>query len=142
MLDALRESGQEENTMVSVMSDHGAPFPNGKTTTYDASLQVPLIVRFPGVARKGVVNNAMFPGIQYQNATDLWASPTWQSIRRAGNTAMIGKRPVLKSLHPDTDEFYDLENDPQEVNNLKIGTTSRYVGGVAASYQRISERDE
>ena len=190
MLDALRESGQEENTLVIVMSDHGAPFPNGKTTTYDAGLHVPLIVRCPGVGKQGVVNNAMtnwadimpsilewtgvkgpdyplhgrswmpilgetnpagwdrvyfshtfhevidyypmrgirtrrykyihnlFPGIQYQNATDLWASPTWQSIRRAGKTAMIGKRPVLKFLHRENEELYDLENDPQEVNNL------------------------
>ena len=190
MLDVLRESGQEENTLVIVMSDHGAPFPNGKTTAYDTGLHVPLIVRCPGLEEKGIVNHAMtnwtdimpsilewtgvkgpdyplhgrswlpvlgqphpagwdrvcfshtfhevidyypmrgirtrrykyihnlFPGLQYQNATDLWASPTWQSIRKQGKAAMLGKRPVTKFLHRDRDELYDLENDPDEVRNL------------------------
>jgi N-sulfoglucosamine sulfohydrolase len=190
MLDVLRDSGQEENTLVIVMSDHGAPFPNGKTTAYDAGLHVPLIVRCPGMKQRGVVNNAMtnwadimpsilewtqvkgpdyplqgrswmpilgetnpagwdriyfshtfhevidyypmrglrtrqykyihnlFPGIQYQNATDLWASPTWQSIRKEGKSAMLGKRPVLQFLHRDREELYDVERDPEEVNNL------------------------
>jgi N-sulfoglucosamine sulfohydrolase len=31
---------------------------------------------------------------------------------------MLGKRPVMKFLHRDNEELYDLENDPQEVNNL------------------------
>ena len=31
---------------------------------------------------------------------------------------MIGKRPVVKFLHRDNEELYDIDNDPQEVNNL------------------------
>ncbi len=31
---------------------------------------------------------------------------------------MIGKRPVMKFLHRDNGELYDLENDPNEVNNV------------------------
>ena len=57
MMDALREAGQIDNTMVLIMSDHGAPFPNAKTTAYDAGLRVPLIVRCPEA--RGVVNGAM-----------------------------------------------------------------------------------
>ena len=190
MLDVLKESGQADNTLVIVMSDHGAPFPNAKTTTYDAGLHVPLIVRRPGMRERGLANHAMtnwadimpsilewtgvkgpdyplhgrswmpvleetnpqgwdrvyfshtfhevidyypmrgvrtrrykyihnlFPGLQYQNATDLWASPTWQSMRKHGRNAMLGKRPVMKFLHRDREELYDVENDPDEVRNL------------------------
>ena len=59
MLDALRESGQEENTLVIVMSDHGAPFPNAKTNCYDAGLHVPLIVRNPQMNARGITNEAL-----------------------------------------------------------------------------------
>jgi N-sulfoglucosamine sulfohydrolase len=59
MLDVLREAGQANNTLVLIMSDHGAPFPNGKTNAYDAGLRVPLIVRCPSLGQRGVVNEAM-----------------------------------------------------------------------------------
>jgi N-sulfoglucosamine sulfohydrolase len=190
MLDVLQASGQAEDTLVIVMSDHGAPFPNAKTTTYDAGLHVPLIVRKPGMHERGLANHALtnwtdimpsilewtgvqgpdyplhgrswlpileqaqpegwdrvyfshtfhevidyypmrgvrtrrykyihnlFPSLQYQNATDLWASPTWQSMRKQGRTAMLGKRPVVKFLQRDREELYDVENDSDEVRNL------------------------
>ncbi|HEY3837137.1 MAG TPA: sulfatase [Bryobacteraceae bacterium] len=190
MLDVLRESGQADNTMVLVMSDHGAPFPNGKTTTYEAGLHVPLIVRCPAVAEHGVTNHALtnwadimpsilewtgvkgpdyalhgrswlpilggtdpagwdrvyfshtfhevvdyypmrgvrtreyryihnlFHQVQYPQATDLWASRTWQSIRKQGPHAMAGKRSAQAFLHRDPEELYDMRKDPDEVNNL------------------------
>ena len=190
MLDVLRESGQAENTMVLVMADHGAPFPNGKTTAYEAGLHVPLIVRCPEVKERGVVNHALtnwadimpsilewtgvkgpeyalhgrswlpilgqsdpagwdrayfshtfhevidyypmrgvrtreykyihnlFHQVQYPQATDLWASKTWQSVRKQGPNAMAGKRSAKAFLHRDAEELYDIRKDPDEVHNL------------------------
>ena len=190
MLDVLREAGQADNTLVLIMSDHGAPFPNAKTNAYDAGLHVPLIVRSPDLGQRGVVNDAMtnwadimpsilewtgvkapnyalhgrswmpilgqsnsagwdrvyfshtfhevidyypmrgvrtreykyihnlFPHATYPHATDLWASLTWQSILRQGPGAKVGKRPVERYLHRDTEELYDLRSDPDEVVNL------------------------
>jgi len=190
MLDVLRETGQAENTMVLVMSDHGAPFPNGKTTTYDQGLHVPLIVRCPDLQQRSVTNHAMtnwtdimpsilewtgvegpdyklhgrswmpilgqsdpegwdrvyfshtfhevidyypmrgvrtrdykyihnlFHQAQYPQATDLWASKTWQSVRKQGPDAMAGKRTAQAFLHRDSEELYDVRNDPDEVHNL------------------------
>jgi N-sulfoglucosamine sulfohydrolase len=190
MLDVLRETGQADNTMVLVMSDHGAPFPNGKTTAYEQGLHVPLIVRCPEVQQRGIVNHALtnwadimpsilewtgakgpdyplhgrswmpilgqtnptgwdrtyfshsfhevidyypmrgvrtreyryinnlFHQVQYPQATDLWASKTWQSIRKQGPHAMAGKRSAQAFLHRDAEELYDLRKDPDEVNNL------------------------
>jgi len=189
MLDVLRETGHADDTMVLIMSDHGAPFPGGKTTTYDQGLHVPLIVRCPE-ARRGLVNRAMtnwadimpsilewtgvkgpeyplhgrswmpilgqedpagwdrvyfshtfhevidyypmrgvrtrefkyihnlFHQVQYPQATDLWASKTWQSMRKQGRGAALGKRGVGSFLHRDAEELYDLRKDPYEVTNL------------------------
>jgi N-sulfoglucosamine sulfohydrolase len=198
MLDVLREAGQEQNTMVIVMSDHGAPFPNCKTNCYDGGLHVPLIVRCPEMAHHGIVNNALtnwadiapsvldwtgvradtplhgrswlsileetspsgwdrvyfshtfhevidyypvrgvrtrnfkylhnlFPGLEYPHATDLWASKTWQSLRRQGKTAKLGKRPVLQYLHRQREELYHLRNDSDEVVNLVASADHRTI---------------
>jgi N-sulfoglucosamine sulfohydrolase len=176
--------------MVLIMSDHGAPFPGGKTTAYDAGLRVPLIVRCPEVRPRGVVNHAMtnwadimpsildwtgvkgpeyelhgrswmpilgqenplgwdrvyfshtfhevidyypmrgvrtrvykyihnlFHQVQYPQATDLWASKTWQSMRKQGREAALGQRSVRSFLHREEEELYDTRNDPHEVQNL------------------------
>jgi arylsulfatase A-like enzyme len=54
ILDALRETGQEENTIVVFTSDHGdmagAHELNQKHSLYDESARVPLIIAGPGVA--------------------------------------------------------------------------------------------
>jgi N-sulfoglucosamine sulfohydrolase len=190
MLEVLREAGQAANTLVLVMSDHGAPFPNAKTNVYDAGLRVPLIVRNPELDERGIVNTALtswadimpsilewtgvkgpdyplhgrswlpilgrsnpagwdriyvshtfhevtnyypargvrtreykyihnlYPGLEFPHASDLWASRTWQSIRRSGPGAQVGHRMVEKYLRRDAEELYDVRNDPEEVRNL------------------------
>lgn len=47
MLKVLAESGEADNTLVIVTSDHGMPFPRVKGHNYDASNHVPFIVRWP-----------------------------------------------------------------------------------------------
>lgn len=190
MLDVLRETNQLDNTLVLIMSDHGAPFPNAKTNAYDAGLRVPLIVRCPELQPGGVVNEALtnwaditpsilewtgvkppeyplhgrswlpilgqhrpagwdrvyfshtfheaidyypmrgvrtreykyirnlFSRVTYPHATDLWASPTWQSVRKQGSGGKLGKRAARRYLHRDAEELYDLRSDPDEVTNL------------------------
>lgn len=48
-LDVVSRSGENENTIVVFMSDHGPTFQHGKMTLYDLGLRVPLIVCGPGV---------------------------------------------------------------------------------------------
>jgi N-sulfoglucosamine sulfohydrolase len=190
MLDLLRETKQLDNTLVIFMSDNGMPFPNAKTGPYDAGVHLPLLVRAPGQAKRGLVNNALiswidiaptilgfagaklpsyplhgrnflpileqenpsgwdrvhishtfheitmyyplrgvrtrrykyirnlFPDLSFPFSTDLFASETWQSIRKAGPNARVGRRPVEQYLHRPPEELYDITADPDEVNNL------------------------
>src|SRR5262249_27258571 len=62
--------------------------------------------------------NNLFHQVQYPQATDLWASKTWQSVRKQGPGAMAGKRSAQAFLHRDAEELYDLRQDPDEVHNL------------------------
>jgi N-sulfoglucosamine sulfohydrolase len=59
LVAALKAAGQYENTMIVFTADHGMAFPGAKTTVYEAGLQVPFIVRMPGVKNGGAVNDAM-----------------------------------------------------------------------------------
>jgi N-sulfoglucosamine sulfohydrolase len=51
LLRALEESGEAENTIVILTSDHGLPFPRVKGHNYDMANRIPLVVRGP----KGLV---------------------------------------------------------------------------------------
>ena len=55
--------------------------------------------------------------LDYPFASDLYASPTWQGVLRR-NDKMIGARSVEAYIHRPKEELYDLENDPNEVNNI------------------------
>ncbi|WP_193211246.1 sulfatase family protein [Luteolibacter marinus] len=59
LVEALKEAGQYENTMIIYTADHGMAFPGAKTTVYEAGLKVPFVVRMPGAAAGGIVNDAM-----------------------------------------------------------------------------------
>ena len=59
LLDELEKTGQAENTLVMYIGDHGAQFPRGKGTVYEAALRVPLIVRWPKVAQPGQVRKEL-----------------------------------------------------------------------------------
>lgn len=59
LMDVLRDTGHERDTLVIFLSDNGMPFPGAKTTLYDPGCRLPLIVRAPGVASEGVVSEAL-----------------------------------------------------------------------------------
>jgi N-sulfoglucosamine sulfohydrolase len=54
---------------------------------------------------------------EFPHASDLWGSPSWQTIRN-NKFKMMGKRSVAAYLHRPREELYDLVNDPDELTNL------------------------
>ena len=56
-------------------------------------------------------------GLPYPFATDLYAAPTWRSLVDNGGTH-YGKRSVENYVHRPRFELYDLDADPDEVQNL------------------------
>ncbi|MFW5997091.1 MAG: sulfatase [Lentisphaeria bacterium] len=55
--------------------------------------------------------------LDYSFASDLWASPAWQAVLR-DEAKYFGPRSVEAYVHRPCFELYDLENDPDEINNL------------------------
>lgn len=59
VLDALRDSGRESQTLVLFTSDNGPAFPFAKSTLYDGGVHMPLIVRWPGVVSAASTSDAL-----------------------------------------------------------------------------------
>ena len=55
LLEALKASGQESNTVIAFMSDHGMSFPFAKATIYRNGTWSPLLLKWPGMS-KPVIN--------------------------------------------------------------------------------------
>jgi N-sulfoglucosamine sulfohydrolase len=59
VLDALKESGLEDNTLVIFTTDHGIAFPHMKCNLYDTGIRVALILKYPGNLSKGKAVDAL-----------------------------------------------------------------------------------
>jgi N-sulfoglucosamine sulfohydrolase len=63
LLKQLDESGKASDTLVIYLSDHGAQFSRGKTTSYEGGLRVPMIVRWPKRIKAGLVREELVSSI-------------------------------------------------------------------------------
>ncbi|MHC4442136.1 MAG: sulfatase family protein [Planctomycetota bacterium] len=59
MIEALKETGHWDDTLILYLSDNGPPWPGGKTTVYEPGIRLPLIVRSPDQKKKAVACKAM-----------------------------------------------------------------------------------
>jgi len=62
LLQALKESGLEDNTIVVFLSDHGIAVPFAKTNCYYHSTKTPLMIKWPGVTKAGAVDSEHLVG--------------------------------------------------------------------------------
>lgn len=69
LLDLLDEQGLTPNTLVVFTADNGMPFTGAKGSLYEAGINVPLIVRWPGRVKPGQVRDELI------SLLDL--APTW-----------------------------------------------------------------
>ncbi len=79
-LEALRASGEEGNTIIVFLGDHGPTFQHGKMTLYDLGLRTPMIIRAPGM--KGGLRSSVL-------ASELDIMPTLLDL--------LGLEPVAKT---------------------------------------------
>lgn len=92
VLDALRTSGKESETVVILTTDHGVPFPQMKCNLTDDGIGVALIVRAPGYTKRGTVSDSLVSHIDVVPTICELAglvAPEW-----AQGTSLV---PVLKT---------------------------------------------
>lgn len=93
LLAELKKSGRADNTLVCYIGDHGAQFPRGKGAVYEAALRVPMIVRWPGVAKAGTVREEL--------VSTLDLLPTWLSASGASASSPLSGRDLRPLLGAD-----------------------------------------
>lgn len=59
LINALKETGHWDDTLVLFLSDNGPPFPGAKTTLYEPGVNLPLIVRDPRLKQQGKTCEAL-----------------------------------------------------------------------------------
>ena len=114
ILDAIKEHGFEENTIVIWTTDHGDALAchgghfDKRSYMPEEMLRVPMAVRFPGKMPEGLVSNAL--------VSNLDVAPTM--LDAAGSA--FKKDVDYKYIYNDSqiEELYDLCLDPYEMNNL------------------------
>jgi N-sulfoglucosamine sulfohydrolase len=73
LLEVLKETSRERDTLVIFLSDNGIPFPGAKTTLYDAGIHLPLIVHKPAQKKQDIVNSAMVSWVDVLPTILDWA---------------------------------------------------------------------
>ncbi|MHC4123089.1 MAG: sulfatase family protein [Planctomycetota bacterium] len=60
ILKALKETGQDKNTLIMFLSDNGMAFPFSKTNCYLNSTRTPWIVKWPGKVKPNIIDKRHF----------------------------------------------------------------------------------
>ena len=144
VLEALKQSGRLDNTIVVLWSDHGyhlgEKLITGKNTLWENSTRVPLIFAGPGIA-PGVCERSVelldiYPtltalcqlpapddlegsnlGRFFKDASAVWYLPAI-TTHNQGNHSIRTERWRYIRYADHSEELYDLQNDPEEVHNL------------------------
>ena len=173
MMEALKESGQLENTLVVFTSDQGFAWGQHgfrhKLAPYDATIRSPLIISQPGTIKAGTVCKTPVGGVDLvptffktagielpwkmhghdlspllKNPEAEWSHSVLLSLTArdyGSDTAKVPTDPKVRDLagvpwwvflvdgkykyirtliKGETEELYDLEQDPEELNNLAL----------------------
>jgi arylsulfatase A-like enzyme len=59
VLDAIRETGLDDNSVIVFTTDHGIAFPNMKCHLYDTGIGVALMIKYPGNPGAGTATDAL-----------------------------------------------------------------------------------
>ena len=154
VVDALDASAYAENTLVLFASDHGFHLGEKdhwyKSTLWERSTHVPLIVRGPGIEAGTVCDRPVSlldvyptlldlaglpprPELEGASLTQLLRDPKAEPGRHAGITYLEGNHAVRRGkwlyirYRDGTEELYDRESDPGEHANLASEDSLRAV---------------
>jgi N-sulfoglucosamine sulfohydrolase len=97
LLDAVRDTGHSDDTLVIYLSDNGRPFPGAKTTLYDDGIHLPLIIASPTQGKRGVRNNALVSWVDIAPTILQWAGVLPPPTQRFAGRSIL---PILEQSDP------------------------------------------
>ncbi|TGV00252.1 sulfatase-like hydrolase/transferase [Flavivirga rizhaonensis] len=147
IMESLKINGLYENSIIVFMSDHGINFGEngvaGKVCIYDVSAKAPLIIMGPGIPKHvkkegrvylqdiyptllDLIGNKIPNYIDFKSLKPILLNNSEENLYESIYLAMFNdQRGIISDnkkliLYPETgvSEFYNLEEDPWEINNL------------------------
>ncbi len=99
IMNALKESGHEEDTLVFFTTDHGIAFPGMKCNLFDTGIGISLIMKWPGNSRKGEVVDSLVSHI------DIF--PTICDLLKVEKPAWLEGKSMMPLFSGETGEIRD-----------------------------------
>jgi N-sulfoglucosamine sulfohydrolase len=119
LLSSLKKNDLQKNTMVMFTADQGPQWAFGKWSLYDYGIQVPLMVRWPGVIEKGRVTDALV------SQTDL--VPTMLDLAHGTSPVRLDGTSFLGVLKGKTDSKHPYVFASHTGDNLMNRSPARMV---------------
>ena len=107
ILDALSEDGLSDDTIVIWTTDHGDPFPRAKRAVYESGTHVPLIIRAPGSASQGALNEQLVSFVDLAPTILGFAGVTSPAFIQGRDIFTAGKRQYVFSARDRMDQTSD-----------------------------------
>lgn len=102
LVEVLKATGRDKDTLVIFLSDNGIPFPGAKTTVYDAGIRLPLFVVNPTRKKVAVTSAAMVSWIDV-----LPTILDWAGVKKPAVVQGRSLLPILEDERPmGWDEVY------------------------------------
>ncbi len=98
VVEALRESGRADETLIVITTDHAMPFPGAKASSFDSGHHCPLIVVDPSRSSGGIRNQALMNWVDF--------CPTfldWCGVEHPDGTDALPGRSLLPILGDSSD---------------------------------------
>lgn len=100
LMNLLRETGQDKNTIVIFLGEQGPQFPGGKWTVWDNGVKSSMIVKWPGKIKPSSETQAI---VQYEDIT-----PTLIDIAGGNAIAGLDGKSILNVIEGKTDKHREV----------------------------------
>ncbi len=97
VLDSLKKSGREEETLVIFISDHGTSEPGAMGTHYEPGVRVPFLVWHAGLEKPGSVNRGLVAFTDLTPTILDWTDTTFDAYPLHGRSFL----PILDTPEPE-----------------------------------------
>jgi N-sulfoglucosamine sulfohydrolase len=122
ILDMLRQTGMEQDTLVIFTTDHGVSFPRAKSTLYDPGLRTALLVRWPGRIKPGSVDASLLGNVDLvPTLLDLAKLPIAKEIHGRSFAPLL-----LGGKHVPDEQIFAERNFHDDYDPMRCVRTGRY----------------
>ena len=99
-LEALETAGLADETVVVFTADHGFPFPLAKMSLYDAGIEVPLLLRIPGLEGGRGYSEFVTHVDFVPTVLDMLGIEKSQNLQGSSYWSLLRGEPYMPSVRP------------------------------------------